>query len=108
MEMWLELAVSMLYGLIIVLPLVVKVIETVREAAKEKDWGKLCGLLSEYMSEAEKKFDDGATRKEWVMAMIEVAAKNMNYNVDMDVISDLIDQLCEMSKVVNTEIAKNK
>lgn len=53
------------------------------------------------MKEAEKKFDTGAEKKEYVMSMIKASADTINYDIDMDAISDLIDSLCSMSKVVN-------
>ena len=33
--------------------------------------------------------------------MIKASADTINYDIDMDAISDLIDSLCNMSKVVN-------
>ena len=53
------------------------------------------------MEEAEKKFEDGATKKEWVMAMILNSAEAINYDIDMEVVSKLIDSLCDMSNKVN-------
>ena len=46
-------------------------------------------------------FEKGADRKEWVMAMVKASADTVNYDLDMDKISDLIDSLCDMSKIVN-------
>ena len=45
---------------------------------------------------AEEKFSDGATRKEWVMAMIRTSAANINYDLDdaaLAKISALIDDI---------------
>ena len=53
------------------------------------------------MKEAEKKFDTGVEKKEYVMSMIKASADTINYDIDMDAISDLIDSLCSMSKVIN-------
>ncbi len=98
---WINYAVSILSGLAIAIPLVVKLIEYVKKAIREKNWSQLIVMVMSYMKEAENKFDDGATRKEWVMAMIETSAKTINYDADMQVISALIDSLCNMTKVVN-------
>lgn len=54
-----------------------------------------------YMTTAEEKFDNGADRKEWVLAMVKASADTVDYDIDMAVISKLIDDLCGMSKVVN-------
>ena len=68
----------------------------------------LLNMLMKYMEEAETKFESGADKKEWVMAMIKASADTVNYDVNMDVISNMIDELCNMSNVVNapTEVAE--
>lgn len=53
------------------------------------------------MQEAEVKFADGATRKEWVMAMVKANADRINYDVDMPAISELIDNLSKLTTKVN-------
>jgi hypothetical protein len=54
-----------------------------------------------FMAEAEDKFDNGADRKSWVMSSIEVAAKTINYPINLEEVSALIDDLCKMTKLVN-------
>ena len=92
-----QLIVAILTGLATCIPLAVKL----KTATKEKNWANLLGLVMSLMEQAEKKFDDGATRKEWVMAMVKASADYINYPVDEDTLSKMIDSLCDMSKVVN-------
>ena len=96
-----QLIVAILTGLATCIPLAVKLVEYVKTATKEKNWANLLGLVMSLMEQAEKKFDDGATRKEWVMAMVKASADYINYPVDEDTLSKMIDSLCDMSKVVN-------
>lgn len=96
-----ELIVSILAGLAASIPLVVKLVEYVQKAVKEKNWSALINLVVNLMEEAETKFEDGATRKEWVLAMVQASADAINYEVDVEAVSALIDSLCDMSKVVN-------
>lgn len=96
-----QLLVSVLAGLVTAIPLAVKLVEYVQKAVKEKNWNSLLKLTMDLMSEAEKKFSDGATRKEWVLAMIQTSADSINYDINLEVISKLIDELCNMSKAVN-------
>ena len=42
---WINYAVSILSGLAIAIPLVVKLIEYVKKAVKEKNWNKLLDLV---------------------------------------------------------------
>ena len=66
----LELIIEILAGLMIVIPLVVKLIEYVKKSALEKNWNNLIRLLLNLMATAEEKFDNGADRKQWVIAMV--------------------------------------
>lgn len=93
--------VAILTGLATAIPLVINLIKYVQKAVKEKNWNQVVQLVMNLMKEAEKKFDTGAEKKEYVMSMIKASADTINYDIDMDAISDLIDSLCSMSKVVN-------
>lgn len=103
-EHTLSLIVAILSGLATCIPLAYKLVQYVQKAAKEKNWNSLLGLVMNLMEQAEEKFGDGVTRKEWVMAMVQTSAEYINYDIDVAALSDLIDSLCEMTKVVNYEI----
>lgn len=96
-----NLVVAVLTGLAACIPLAVKLVQYVKKATQEKNWGALLGLVVDLMEEAEVKFADGATRKEWVMAMVQTSAEYINYPLDTEALSELIDALCDMTKVVN-------
>ena len=98
---YLDVILSIVAGLAAAIPLVIKLVQYVTAAVKEKNWNKLLDLVMSLMEEAEQKFADGATRKEWVMAMVQASAESINYDVDIAAISELIDSLCDLSKVVN-------
>jgi hypothetical protein len=105
--MILELIINILGALIMVIPLIVELIKWIKTAIKEKNWAKLLELLTTLMKEAEVKFETGAERKEWVMMAIKASAETINYDIDEATISNLIDQLCAMSKVVNSRKEEN-
>lgn len=96
-----NLVVAVLTGLAACIPLAVKLVQYVQKATQEKNWGALLGLVVDLMEEAEVKFADGATRKEWVMAMVQTSAEYINYPLDTESLSELIDSLCDMTKIVN-------
>lgn len=98
---WVELIISILAGLAAAIPLVIKLIEYVQKAIKEKNWGIVLDMVMDYMAIAEERFDNGADRKEWVMSMVEQTSATVNYDIDMNVISTTIDNLVRMSKKVN-------
>lgn len=85
----------------IIVFLIIELVRFVKKAIKEKNWSVILKLLTDYMMAAEEMFDSGAERKEWVLKMIESSAKNINYELDIELISQKIDELCAMSKVVN-------
>lgn len=105
---WINYAVSIMSGLVVTIPLIIKLVEYVKKAVKEKNWNHLLQLVMNLMAEAENKFEDGATKKEWVLAMIHSSASSINYDVDIDAVGALIDSLCDMSKVVNADETKSK
>lgn len=101
-----SMIVAILTGLATCIPLVIKLVEYVQKATKEKNWNVLLSLVMDLMEEAEGKFDDGLTRKEWVIAMVQASADVINYDVDTDAIGAMIDSLCDMSEVVNAEVVE--
>ena len=68
---WVRLIVSVLSGLAATIPLVIQLVKYVRKTIQDKNWP------------------------------VKASADTVNYDLDMDKISDLIDSLCDMSKIVN-------
>ena len=99
---WYEVIVSICAGLATTIPLVIKLIEYVKKSMKEKNWNKMLDLVTKLMIEAEEKFDNGDDRKDWVMMAIKASADTIDYDINMDDVSKLIDSLCYMSKKVNS------
>lgn len=104
---WYEIVISILSGLVAVIPLVVKLVEYVQKATKEKNWDKLLNLVINLMEQAEGKFDNGNERKEWVLMMVKASADTINYNIDLDSVAKMIDSLCAMTQVVNAPKAED-
>lgn len=100
-----QLIIAIFSGLTVTIPLVIKLVEYVQKATKEKNWSEIVRLVLGYMTEAERKFSDGATRKEWVMSMVKQSARSIEYELDDDAInkiSDMIDNICAAAKTINT------
>ena len=98
---YLELVISILSGIAVCIPLVIKLVSTVKEVVKEKNWNELVSMAFDYMRQAENLFDIGAQRKEWVMAMIKTSAETINYTLDevaLAKISKMIDDTCRLAK----------
>ena len=93
-------------ALAILIHLGVKLYKTSEQLVREKNWPRLVSMLSGYMEEAEHLFEDGADKKAWVLVMIQTTAKQIDYELtekDIETLGELIDTLCDMSKVVNVE-----
>lgn len=101
MSDWVEIIVSILSGLAVAIPLVVELAKWIKKAVEEKNWQELLKLVTNLMAEAEGKFQNGADRKEWVLMCVKASADTINYSIDIEQVSELIDSLCAMSKVVN-------
>lgn len=100
----LELLVEILGGLVVIIPLVVKLVEYVKKSALEKNWNNLIRLLLNLIATAEEKFDNGADRKQWVIAMVQASANTINYPISERELGDLIDNLVALTKKVNVAI----
>jgi hypothetical protein len=100
----LELLVEILGGLVVIIPLVVKLVEYVKKSALEKNWNNLIRLLLNLIATAEEKFDNGADRKQWVIAMVQASANTISYPISEKELGDLIDNLVALTKKVNVAI----
>ena len=98
---WVNVIVSILSGLAVVIPLVVELVKWVKKAVQEKNWSKLITLIMTFMADAEKMFSTGEERKNYVLMAIKASADTIDYEIDMEQVSKLIDELVAMSRVVN-------
>lgn len=98
-----QLICAMLTGAATAIPLVIKLVEYVRQAAQERNWKKLLELTVSLMEDAEQLFEDGQARKEYVMGAVDKLAGTIGYAVDSEELGRMIDRLCEMSKSVNAK-----
>ena len=106
---WVQLITAILAGLATAIPLVVKLVNVVQAAVKEQNWHQLLKLMMDYMTQAEKNISSGAERKEWVMSMVKASAATINYDLtpeDEAKLADLIDAICDASKIINNNEEK--
>lgn len=101
---WVNIIVAVLAGILTCIPLVIKLVQTVQSAIKEKNWTNVMQIVLKLMTEAEKNYATGAERKEYVMDSIEAIKDTLNYEVDMDAISAMIDSIVLASKTINAEV----
>ena len=108
---WIQIAISILSGIAVAIPPIIKLVNVVKDSVKEKNWNLLMKMTMDYMTEAEKNIASGAERKEWVMSMVIASAANINYPMtddDVKKIEDLIDSICDASKILNNSEERNK
>ena len=108
---WIQIAISILSGIAVAIPLIIKLVNVVKDSVKEKNWNLLMKMTMDSMTEAEKNIASGAERKEWVMSMVIASAANINYPMtddDVKKIEDLIDAICDASKILNNSEERNK
>lgn len=100
----LKLIAAIASGLAAAIPLVIQLVKYVKQAVKERNWNVVLKKVMELMETAETKFEEGAERKEWVLAMLKAGSDGINYDIDYDAIAEMIDRLCDMSKVINPAV----
>ncbi len=101
---WIQAIISILSGVAVIVPLIVALVKYVRKAVEERNWTQMLKLVMNLMAKAEKMFDIGAEKKEWVLAELHAVADTLNYQIDWVVVSDMIDKICEISKEVNPPV----
>lgn len=103
MEVWIQIIVPIFTGLVACVPLVITLVEWIKKAAKEKNWTALMQLVLKLMTEAEANYSTGAEKKEYVIDSINAIKGTLNYDVDMNVVSDMIDSVIIATKKINTK-----
>ena len=98
---WLQVVISVLSGIAVLIPLCAKLVKYIQLSVKEKNWNNMLKLVMNLMEKAEGMFDNGAERKEWVLAELEAVSSTLNYDIDWDVVSDMIDAICSAAKIIN-------
>lgn len=101
---WFNVIINILSGLCVCIPLVYKLVITVISYVKEKNWNQIIVMTTEYMATAETMFKTGAEKKSWVIEMLKTSSKVSNFDLTEEnllKISELIDDMCELSKKIN-------
>jgi hypothetical protein len=60
-------------------------------------------LVLKLMQEAEENYSTGAERKEYVLDSVNAVKDTLNYNVDMNVVSEMVDSIILATKKINTK-----
>lgn len=92
---------QILIGLAAIIPLIVALIKYVDKATESKNWNIVVKMILDLMVQAEQDYSTGIEKKTFVMNQVEVLAKTVNFEIDMDKVSDLIDALCDVAHEVN-------
>lgn len=92
-----------LVGLAVLIPMVIALIKYVTKAAEDKNWNIIVKMVLDLMVQAEQDYSTGAEKKEFVMNQLKVMAETVDFEIDWNKVSDLIDALCDMAHEVNVE-----
>ena len=92
-----------LVGLAVLIPMMIALIKYVKKAAEDKNWNIIVKMVLDLMVQAEHDYSTGAERKEFVMNQMKVMATTVDFEVDWDKVSDLINALSDMAHEVNVE-----
>ena len=98
-----NLVVAIVSGVATCIPLVIQLIKYIKEAVKSKNWGVLFQLVLQLMTDAEKLFATGAEREEYVISKIKAMETTLNYDIDENVVKEMIASIAEASKKINVK-----
>lgn len=99
----LNLIFAILTGLSTAIPLIIQLVKYIKLAIREKNFGKIMKIVLELMAEAEANYQTGAERKKYVMDSITTLSNTLDYDVDLDAVSDMIDAIVASSKQINVK-----
>ena len=100
-NIWVEIIISILTGVAACIPLVIKLVQVVKDSVKARNWTPLMQLVLRLMVEAENNYSTGAEKKTYVLDSIEAVKGSLNYDVDMEVVSAMVDSIIEITKKIN-------
>jgi hypothetical protein len=103
MDVWVQIIVPIITGLVAAIPLVIKLVDLAQKSAKEKNWGAVVQLVLKLMAEAEQNYSNGADRKTYVLSTIKAMENTLQYDIDEKAISELIDSVVAATKKINTK-----
>jgi hypothetical protein len=92
---------AILTGLSTCIPLMIQLVKYIKATIKERNFSNIMKLAIDLMPEAEEKFGTGPERKEYVMNNIKSLCATLDYEVDIDNVSEMIDAVIAISKKVN-------
>lgn len=98
---WVEIIVALLTGLVACIPLVIKLVQVIKDSVKAKNWTPLMQLMLKLMAEAEDNYSTGAEKKAYVIDSIKALESSLNYDVDIDAVGAMIDAITQASKRIN-------
>ena len=101
---WIDVIISILSGIAVCIPLIISLVNTVQKVVAEKQWNVLVSNVLQLMMNAEKDYENGAERKEYVMNALETIAVQIGYDFNDEAkakVSVMIDEICALAKVVN-------
>ena len=99
---WIEIVTAVLTGLVAIIPVVIKLVDVVKKAAKEKNWKTVVQIVIALMKEAEQNYTDGAEKKQYVLSSIKAMEASLQYDIDEKAIGELIDAIADATKKINT------
>lgn len=100
-NLWINIIISVLTGLATCIPLVIKLVQVIKDAVKAKNWTPLMQLVLRLMTEAEENYSTGAEKKAYVIDSINALKGSLNYDVDMDAVDAMIDAIIIATKKIN-------
>ena len=105
-SIWIELIISIITGLVVCIPLIIKLVQFIQKAIKEKNWAPMMQLILKLMTEAEENYSTGAEKKQYVLDSIKALEGTLNYDVDIEAVSAMIDSVILATKKINVNKTK--
>lgn len=103
MEILTDIILPVLSGLVAAIPLIIKLIEYVQKAKREKNWGAVVQLTLCLMADAEQNYTNGTDKRNYVISSVKAMEHTLQYDIDEDAIGELVDAVVAVTKKINTK-----
>ena len=101
MKEYIDLIIAICGAISVIVPLAIKYYNAIKALIKEKNYVKILDIMRGAATEAEKLYESGAERREYVLNIIKVSCDNLKVDYDEKRFDEELTKLIDATKEIN-------
>ena len=101
MKEYIDLIIAICGAISVIVPLAVKYYNAIKSLIKEKNYIKILDILRDAAAEAEKLYENGAEKREYVLNIVKVSCDNLKVEYDEKRFDEELTKLIVATKEIN-------